>query len=214
MFTGIIEEKGIVSRVLPAGSSQELWIRGEKIFDDLKLGDSVAVNGVCLTVAAIKRDQWMADVMPESLRRSSLYKLQAGDFVNLERAMKADGRFGGHLVSGHIDGVGKITDIKREDNAVIFDICADQKIVSYMIEKGSIAIDGISLTISFVSDQAFGFSVIPHTLKETVLGDKKVGDSVNLENDQIGKYVKKFVDGISKKATSSLTMEFLKQAGF
>jgi riboflavin synthase len=216
LFTGIIEEKGIISRVLLAGSSQQLWIRAEKIFNDLKLGDSVAVNGVCLTVAALKGNQWMADVMPESLRRSSLYDLQAGDFVNLERAMRADGRFGGHLVSGHIDGVGKVTAIKREDNAVLFEIWADQKIRQYMIEKGSIAVDGISLTICFVSQQVFGISVIPHTLKETVLGDKKVGDTVNLENDQIGKYVKQFVEGISSKTetASSLTMAMLNEAGF
>lgn len=216
MFTGIIEEKGLVKELKLSAQSARIWLTGKIIFEDLKLGDSVAVNGLCLTVAERKGDLWMADVMPETLKRSNLGSLKAGDYVNLERAMKADGRFGGHMVSGHIDGVGKITAIRKNENAVIFEISADQKLTDYMIEKGSISIDGISLTIIFVNVLSFGVSVIPHTLKETVLGDKKAGDLVNLENDLIGKYIKKFMSGLEVKSLpeSRLTMDFLAKSGF
>lgn len=218
MFTGIIEETGIIKKVNAASHSSSIWIKAGKIMKDLKLGDSVAVNGVCLTVAKIENKQWQADVMPETMKRSNLGLLRSGDTVNLERAMKADGRFGGHLVSGHIDGIGKIVKIKKEENAVIFEIETAQKLLNYMIEKGSIAIDGISLTITFLDQDSFGISVIPHTLKETVLGLKNIGDTVNLENDLIGKYIEKFIrkEAVNKedKPQSRLTMEFLEQSGF
>lgn len=191
MFTGIIEEKGRIESIRKGTDSAVIHIKADKIMDDVKIGDSIAVNGVCLTVISIAGKGFAADVMHETLDRSALAGLSIGSYVNLERAMPAYGRFGGHIVAGHVDGVGTITGIKRDDNAVWYTIQADAGILRYIVEKGSIAIDGISLTVARVSDRDFAVSIIPHTLKETVLGEKKTGDKVNLENDIIGKYVEK-----------------------
>ena len=203
MFTGIIEEIGSVKRVSVGGKSGSIEIAAKKVLDGTKVGDSIAVNGVCLTVTSLGSSSFTADVMAETLRRSSLGSLSLGNGVNLERAMAADGRFGGHLVSGHIDGTGTISKMQKEENAVWVHIQANSEILNLIVEKGSIAIDGISLTVAGVSDSEFSVSVIPHTAKETTLLSKKAGDTVNLENDIIGKYVQKLLDGRSLGATEA-----------
>ena len=185
MFTGIVEEIGKIVKVEKGAKSSRLTVGGKIIFSDLKLGDSVAVNGVCLTVTSYNNEFFTADVMNETLLRSSLGSLKIGSSVNLERAMAANGRFGGHIVSGHIDGTGTITKIDRDDIALWYTIAAGSKIMKYIIEKGSVAIDGISLTVAKVSDTDFAVSLIPHTAVKTVLGLKKPGDTVNLENDVV-----------------------------
>lgn len=219
MFTGIIEEKGRIVSIRRGVRSSVLQIAGQRIFEDLKLGDSVAVNGVCLTVTGMAKGSFTADVMSETLSRSSLGELKVNSAVNLERAMAADGRFGGHIVSGHIDGTGVISKIERDDNAVWYTIRASEKLMRYIVEKGSIAIDGISLTVAGASREEFRVSVIPHTMRETILEMKKVGSIVNLENDVVGKYIERFLSWPAKeekpKATGSgITMEFLAKAGF
>lgn len=193
MFTGIIEEIGTIASVRQGAKSSKLTIRGKVIFQDMNIGDSIAVNGVCLTVTSKGTDSFTADVMAETLRRSSLGKLTVGSRVNLERAMAANGRFGGHIVSGHIDGTGVIRSFVREDNAVWVTIDAPGNLLKYIIEKGSIAIDGISLTVAYVDESCFKVSLIPHTGANTTLLDKKAGDVVNLENDVVGKYVEKLM---------------------
>ncbi|MBU5463772.1 riboflavin synthase [Anaerotignum sp. MSJ-24] len=216
MFTGIVEEMGTIVRVEKGAKSSRLTVSGDKIFSDLKLGDSVATNGVCLTVTSFSKGIFTADVMNETLKRSNLGELRQGSMVNLERAMIANGRFGGHIVSGHIDGTGVITKIEQDDIAVWYTIRADRKIMKYIIEKGSVAIDGISLTIAKVTDNDFSVSLIPHTAKETVLGYKKTGDTVNLENDVVGKYIEHFLSFKEEPETKSsgITKEFLLKAGF
>lgn len=189
MFTGIIEEVGTV---LSFGNGK-IQIEAKKILEDTKLGDSISVNGVCLTVTKLNSSDFFADVMNETLSRSNLGALKKGENVNLERAMAANGRFGGHFVSGHIDGTGKITKIQNDGNATWIYISAPKEILNLIIEKGSVAIDGISLTVAKVSEIDFAVSVIPHTSEETTLTSKKVGDIVNLENDVIGKYVQKLM---------------------
>lgn len=218
MFTGIVEEKGTVNYVKLSGSSGQISIKAKKVLENTKLGDSIAVNGVCLTVTNLMADGFTADIMAETVRRSSLGSLKAGSKVNLERAMAADGRFGGHIVSGHIDGTGEIVSLTREENAVWVKIKAAEPIIRLIVEKGSICIDGISLTVAKVSDTDFEVSVIPHTGEETTLLSKTKGDIVNLENDVVGKYVEKLLglSSPSKEETkkSSLTMDALKSLGF
>lgn len=215
MFTGIIEEIGIIQRIQKGAKSAALTIQGDIIFHDLQLGDSVSVNGVCLTASSFSSNSFTADVMHETLGRSSLGGLREGSRVNLERALIANGRFGGHIVSGHIDGTGVITKIKKEDNAVWYTINAPEKIIRYVVEKGSIAIDGISLTVVEVSHENFSVSVIPHTARNTILSEKTVGDMVNLENDIIGKYVERLMlNGQEQKPLSSITKEFLIKFGY
>ena len=193
MFTGIIEEIGTVKKISLSGKSGSLEIGAKKILEGTKIGDSIAVNGVCLTVTGMASSSFTADVMAETLRRSSLGSLSVGSGVNLERAMSADGRFGGHIVSGHIDGTGTISKMQKEENAVWVHVKTSAEILNLIVEKGSIAIDGISLTVASVSDSGFAVSVIPHTASETTLLSKKTGDLVNLENDIIGKYVQKLL---------------------
>jgi len=232
MFTGIVEELGQVKALSLRGNSGTLTIKAKKVLEGTKIGDSIAVNGVCLTVTNMKNNEFSADVMAETVRRSSLGSLQSGSYVNLERAMAADGRFGGHIVSGHIDGTGRIESMKREENAVWVTITCGEKIQDLIVEKGSICIDGISLTVAAVTDRSFSVSVIPHTGEETTLLKKKAGDPVNLENDIVGKYIQRFVDigrksGVdrgktddddaaagSAKGNSGLSMEFLQKYGF
>jgi riboflavin synthase len=217
MFTGIVEEVGTIRRVVSGHTSGEIAVRAAKVLEGTKIGDSIAVNGVCLTVTALLSDGFTADVMPETLRRSNLGKLRQGDPVNLERAMAADGRFGGHIVSGHIDGVGTIIEARREANAVWVRIQAPQSILNLIVEKGSIAIDGISLTVAAVQAESFQVSIIPHTGSETTLLRKGVGDPVNLENDIVGKYVQRLMhpaDPQPKQQESRITLEFLAEHGF
>lgn len=215
MFTGIIEEVGRVKNIKSGGKSAVLTLEARIIFEDLKLGDSVAVNGVCLTAASIEKNTFTADVMHETIRRSSLGDLTVGSYVNLERAMAVDGRFGGHIVSGHIDGMGTIRSIQQDDNAIWYTVAAEGDLMKYIIPKGSIAIDGISLTVVDIEQESFRVSIIPHTAKETILSRKKAGDKVNLENDVIGKYVEKLLSHrqpVNNK--SSITKEFLMENGF
>lgn len=216
MFTGIIEEVGEIINITHGAKSAKLTIKGKVVTGGSAIGDSIAVNGVCLTATTISGDIFTADVMAETMRRTALGRLKAGSKVNLERAMAADGRFGGHIVSGHIDGVGRIQSMVREDNAVWVAIEAPESILRLVIEKGSIAIDGISLTVAYLDSSSFKVSIIPHTASETTLLGKNVGDEVNLENDVIGKYVEKLMnyksDVTEKK--SGIDMNFLAQHGF
>ena len=215
MFTGIIEDVGTVKGIQRGAKSVILTISSAKIVEGVRIGDSIAVNGICLTATTVSGDAFTADVMPETMKRTSLGELKPGSSVNLERAMPADGRFGGHIVSGHIDGTGVIKDITREDNAVWYTIGADNAILKYIVEKGSIAIDGISLTVAYVDDNVFKVSIIPHTLKETILGMKKIGDKVNLENDIIGKYVEKLLSFKTEtKSSKGVDMSTLMENGF
>lgn len=215
MFTGIIEELGTVERVTRGRVSAVIAIRAEHILSDLKIGDSVAVNGVCLTATGLTGHGFTADVMHETLDRSALAGLGPGSPVNLERAMAANGRFGGHIVAGHVDGVGTIAAIEQDDNAIWFTITAPAQVLRYVVEKGSIAIDGISLTVARVETDRFAVSVIPHTAAVTLLGQRRTGDRVNLESDLVGKYVERLLrPAPEEKGQSRLTMEFLSQHGF
>lgn len=222
MFTGIIEEIGTISSVAEGSLSAVVTIQASKVLEGSQAGDSIAVNGVCLTVTSIHGGLFTADVMAETLRRSSLGRLSKGSRVNLERAMHANGRFGGHIVSGHIDGTGTIVSKAREDNAVWVTINTDKRILKYIVEKGSIAIDGTSLTVAAVndSDSTFSVSVIPHTAKETIILGKGAGDIVNLENDVIGKYVERLLAFKEEPVNSAnnsapeITMDFLMENGF
>ena len=212
MFTGIIEEIGTIKSVQHGSKSVCLTIGAEKLIEDIKSGDSINTNGVCLTVVSFNQGAFSVDVMPESIRRSNLKELKAGSRVNLERALKLNSPLGGHLVSGHIDGTGVIRKTWEEDNALWLSISCDASILKYIIEKGSVAIDGISLTIAKVDNQSFDVSVIPHTLKVTVLLDKKAGDTVNIECDVIAKYIEKLAGKNANKGNISL--ELLAEQGF
>ena len=215
-FTGIIEELGVVKSIAIYGASGCITIKAKKVLEGTQLGDSIAVNGTCLTVTSINSDGFSADVMAETVKRTSLSQVGKGDLVNLERAMILNGRFGGHIVSGHIDGTGTITKYTKEENAIWVTIKAPDEILDLIVEKGSICIDGISLTVATVSDQDFQVSIIPHTAKETTLIHKKVGSLVNLENDIVGKYIKKLMENNQEeqaKKASGLTMEMLEEYG-
>ncbi len=214
MFTGIIEEVGTVSRIQHSGNASFIEIQAKKVLEDVHLGDSIAVNGVCLTVTHFGGGVFRADVMNETLNRSSLGSLTSGSPVNLERAMAANGRFGGHIVSGHIDGTGIITDIKNDGIAVWYTVSAAPELLRYIVEKGSIAIDGISLTVAKVTDTSFSVSIIPHTAAQTILSTKKTGDTVNLENDIIAKYAEKLMKPAETPKTGGITMDFLAKNGF
>lgn len=213
MFTGIIEEVGTVQTVQRSGNSSFIRIQAKKVLSDVHLGDSIAVNGVCLTVTQFDGTTFQADVMNETLSRSSLGSLRSGSPVNLERAMSAEGRFGGHIVSGHIDGTGAITDIKNDGIAVWYTVSAPE-LMRYIVEKGSIAVDGISLTVAKVTETGFSVSIIPHTASETILSSKKVGDIVNLENDIIAKYVEKLMKPENSIKSRGITLDFLARNGF
>ena len=218
MFTGIIETVGTVKRIARGARSASLEIEAPQILDDVKVGDSIATNGVCLTATSVTARTFTADVMHETLERSSLGTLTAGSHVNLERAMAANGRFGGHLVSGHIDATGTIARIERDDTAIWYTIDADPDVLRYVVEKGSIAIDGISLTVARVSDTGLSVSTIPHTNQQTTLPERACGDVVNLECDVIAKYTEKLLGLAPATGTagqgSAITMEFRAKNGF
>ncbi|MBR3269049.1 MAG: riboflavin synthase [Oscillospiraceae bacterium] len=211
MFTGIIEEIGTVRQIQSGNSSCILTVSAKTVLTDVRIGDSIAVNGACLTVCRFDAGSFSADVMPETMRRTNLGRLRPGSSVNLERAMPANGRFGGHIVTGHIDGTGTVGRMKREENAVWVTIAADADIMRYIAEKGSVAIDGISLTVARVSKQDFSVSVIPHTGRETTLLSRQPGDTVNLECDIIAKYTEKM---LKPQKTGGLSAEFLMRHGF
>lgn len=224
MFTGIVEELGTIVSISKGAKSSRLTLQGQLIFEDMHIGDSIAVNGVCLTVTEKTSNTFTVDVMAETLRRSSLGNLTKGSKVNMERAMAANGRFGGHIVSGHIDGTGTIESFVKEDNAVWVTIAAPGNLLKYIIEKGSITIDGISLTVAYVDNRCFKVSLIPHTAANTTLLMKKAGDIVNLENDIVGKYIDKLLhfkledenenSGQELDKSQGLTLEFLSENGF
>ena len=215
MFTGIVEEVGTLKAIRKGTHSAVLEIQAKVVLEDIHLGDSIAVNGVCLTATSFSPAGFTADVMHETLDRSALAGLGPGSPVNLERAMAANGRFGGHIVAGHVDGVGTIAAIEKDDNAIWFTITAPAQVLRYVVEKGSIAIDGISLTVARVETDRFAVSVIPHTAAVTLLGLRRTGDRVNLESDLVGKYVERLLrPAPEEKGQSRLTMEFLTQHGF
>lgn len=214
MFTGIVEEVGQVKAI----GNGTLQIQATKVLEDVKLGDSIAVNGICLTVTGFNSHSFQADVMPETIKRTSLGELKLGSPVNLERALTLSSRLGGHIVSGHIDGTGRIVSLKEDKNAILMKIQADGAILRYIVEKGSVALDGISLTVAQVGAKDFTVSLIPHTRQVTNLSVKGEGSLINIENDVVGKYVAKLLQPAGESADvaaqSSITMNFLKENGF
>lgn len=214
MFTGIIEEIGKIKNIKPGSQSMKIGVTAHKVLEGTKLGDSIATNGVCLTVTRLGEDYFEADVMPETVNRSSLKHLTQGSEVNLERAMAVGERLGGHIVQGHVDGVGRIISKETADNATVIKIEAPGDLLRLMVDKGSIAIDGISLTIVEAKTTYFSVSIIPMTGGETTLLSKQVGDEVNLECDVIGKYVERLLTFQEEAPKETLTEDFLKQHGF
>lgn len=216
MFTGLIEEIGKLQNIVRGAKSAQLTINASKVLKDVKIGDSICVNGVCLTVVCFSISSFSVDIMPETMRKSNLKNLQHGSKVNLERALKLGDRFGGHIVSGHIDGIGYITAMEEEDNATWVKIEASPDIMKYVIKKGSIALDGTSLTVASVGDKSFHVSLIPLTKEETTLLSKKIGDEVNLECDMVGKYIERFTTFKQDEdpSKSVIDMNFLKENGF
>ena len=213
MFTGIIEEIGKVKAIVRHANSIRLTIEVHKILDDIHIGDSICTNGVCLTVTTFDDSSYTADVMPETMNRTNFKDLRINDLVNCERAMPANGRFGGHIVSGHIDGTGVISKMTRDDKAVRIRIETRPEILRYIVEKGSITIDGISLTVTEVTSFDFGVSIIEHTQDATTLTKKIIGETVNLENDIVGKYIEKFVGNITFQHDEKL-LNLLKDNNF
>lgn len=218
MFTGIVEEIGTVKNIIKGSRSIKLAIAAQKVLENTNLGDSIAVNGVCLTVTALGKNGFTADVMPESMSKTNMGKLKPGDRVNLERALTLASRLGGHIVSGHIDGVGEIIDMEKDDNAVRVTLTASSKVMKYIVSEGSVALDGVSLTVAHLGESDFTVSLIPHTAQVTTLLDKKVGDKLNVENDVVGKYVERLLDFSAKNETKekkpSLSLSFLRENGF
>ncbi|MGO4544266.1 riboflavin synthase [Paenibacillus sp. 2TAB23] len=218
MFTGLVEEVGKMKGIAKQGEAMRIVVGADRVTDGVMLGDSISVNGVCLTVTAFDRFSFSADVMPETYRKSNLHELRAGERVNLERAMLAGGRFGGHIVQGHVDSTGKIMKRHSDANAVVYHIHLDDAdMLRYVIPKGSITIDGISLTVVDTSAHSFSVSIIPHTLGETALQQKHAGDTVNIECDVIGKYVDhllNFKKPENIRAESKLSTSFLMENGF
>jgi len=219
MFTGIIEEIGNIKDISRGPKSAKLRIEASKVLEETKLGDSISIDGICLTVVKMDHHTFSVDVMAETLRKTGFDKLAIGNRVNLERALKLSDRLGGHLVSGHIDGLGTISKIVTEDIARIFSIKTDTDLLKYIIPKGSIAIDGISLTVLSVDEQSFKVSIIPHTAAETSLLNKRIGETVNLETDMIAKYTEKLLhyksnDQVKNTGKRNLDMGFLNENGF
>jgi riboflavin synthase len=214
MFTGIIEETGTILSVHKGARSAILNIGATLVSEELKTGESVNTNGACLTVTSVRRDGFTADVMAETMRRTNLQYLKPGSKVNLERAMKLNDRIDGHLVSGHIDGMGTINEMKNEDNATWINISAGEEILKYIIFKGSVAIDGISLTVANLTKKDFSVSLIPYTIKDTTLGMKNLGDPVNLECDLVGKYIERFLTVGHQRKEKTMDEDFLKKHGF
>jgi riboflavin synthase len=209
MFTGIIEEIGTVKSIIKKGNAEHIAIQANLILSDISQGESVAVNGVCLTITGFSQHSFEVDVMAETLQRSNIGKLRIMSHVNLERALPLGGRVGGHLVTGHIDGKGTIQTIKKDGIASWYEIRTTKEIMKYIIFKGSVAIDGISVTVAKRERSSFSFSTIPHTRKNTILGQCCVGDLVNIENDQIGKYVDHLMQGSQQRER-----EVFKKHGF
>ncbi|WP_027718120.1 riboflavin synthase [Desulfovirgula thermocuniculi] len=216
MFTGLVEEVGVVRGISRGRDSARLVVEATRVTADMKVGDSVAVNGACLTVVECDPYSFAADVMAETLAKTNLGLLKPGDRVNLERALRLGDRLGGHLVTGHIDGVGKIKRRREHDIAVLLEIEAPPEVMRYVVKKGSVAVDGTSLTVADVGRQSFLVSLIPHTASRTTLGAKKPGEAVNLEADIIGKYVERLLSFPHRGASpgEGISLEFLSEHGF
>jgi riboflavin synthase len=215
MFTGLVEEIGRVESVTKSAKSARITLKAKKVLEGVRLGDSICTNGVCLTVTSFDSGRFSVDVMAETMRRSNLRNLSPGDEVNLERALSVGDRLGGHMVSGHIDGLGTIESYEQEDNAVWITISASPDILRYIVQKGSIAIDGVSLTVAYVDDSVFKVSIIPHTKDMTTLLRKKAKDEVNLECDMVGKYIEKFLGSKEQvPVKKGIDLNFLSENGF
>ncbi len=224
MFTGLVAELGSVERLAEGEDTCRLSVRARKVLGGLKVGDSVAVNGVCLTVTDLRSNGFTADVMPETVRRTTMHGLRPGDRVNLERALRLADGLDGHIVQGHVEGVGTVTKVRPEGNALVYTIAAPAELTPYIVEKGSVTVDGVSLTVTQAGDTEFGVSLIPHTAAQTTLGFKKPGDTVNLETDILARYIGRFLsrrfgspvgtaeDGSRRE--DGLTMDFLRRNGF
>jgi riboflavin synthase len=215
MFTGLVEEIGVLKAIGKGAKSAQLTIGADKVLQDIKLGDSISTNGVCLTVVTFSNNSFTVDVMPETMRRSNLKDLKPGSKINLERALRLGDRLGGHIVSGHIDGTGLVKTIEAEDNATWVTIEAGAAIMKYVIEKGSVAIDGTSLTVARVGKEDFKVSIIPLTRDETTLLSKKIGEEVNLECDMVGKYIERLtMFNKDNNKNGEINLDFLKENGF
>lgn len=215
MFTGLVEEVGVIVSVNKNTKSAQLVVQAKDVVNDIKIGDSVSTNGVCLTVIEFGSSWFKVDVMAETMRRSNLDFAKKGALVNLERALRVGDRMGGHIVSGHIDGIGSISQIEKEENATWLTVTTSSALLHYIIYKGSVAIDGVSLTVAYVDDLSFKVSIIPHTESATTLHYKQVGDVVNIECDVVGKYIEKFMSHkIDDKVRSVIDESFLIKHGF
>ncbi|MGO5072535.1 riboflavin synthase [Clostridium sporogenes] len=216
MFTGIVEEVGKISKIEEGKDFLHITIEGSKVLNPLNLGDSVAVNGVCLTVKNFNNSSFTADVMAETLKKSSLKTLSKGSLVNLERAVTLNKPLGGHIVSGHIDGTGEIINIKKEGIATLLEVKTKETLLKYMVPKGSVALDGVSLTLVDIKEKSFTVSLIPHTKEETILMNKNIGDIINIECDVLGKYIYKFMHlkKEEKALKSNISLDFLSKTGF
>ena len=220
MFTGIIEGLGTISGIRPEGQGKRLTVEADYSLENTKIGDSIAVNGACLTVVTISNKRFEVDISPETLKSSTLDRAKPGDRLNLERAMRLSDRIDGHLVSGHVDGIGVIKKREKLGNAFIVTIAVKEGLSRYMIHKGSVAVDGVSLTVNSCDANSFTVSIIPHTAAITTIGSKRSGDPVNIETDMIGKYVERFTrsnslpDGEATIKPSGLTMDSLAKSGF
>jgi riboflavin synthase len=212
MFTGIIEEIGTVEGISKQGRNLKLIIKAHKILDDLKVGDSININGACQTIIETDAESFIVEAVEETLRKTNFGQLRKNDAVNLERALKSSDRLGGHLVTGHVDCVGKIKSIVKKEGSFLYEFELPEKYSAYLVEKGSVAVDGISLTVVKIKENSFIVSIIPFTLENATLGTKKVGDLVNIETDLIGKYVERIL--IAKRDKSEITEEWLKEKGW
>jgi riboflavin synthase len=219
MFTGIIEGLGTINGIRPEGDGRRMVVTADFPIEGAKIGDSIAIDGACLTMVSLSGQRFEVDVSPETLDKTTLNGAKIGERVNIERALRLSDRLDGHLVSGHIDGTGRITRKTRAGNAILIGFSVSAALGAYMIPKGSVAVDGISLTINACDDSSFEVSIIPHTARVTTMGIKKAGDPVNIETDMIGKYVKKFLENsrekdIKKTDKQPVDMEFLSKTGF
>jgi riboflavin synthase len=214
VFTGIIEEIGHVQRINQQSHSAQIQIKASKVLSDVAVGDSIAVNGVCLTVVSFDNQHFIADVMPETINKTTLHELKPGSPVNLERALQVGARLGGHIVQGHVDAIGTIVQKQVLEIAIIYRIKTTPELLQFVVPKGSVAIDGISLTVVDVFQDSFTVSLIPHTAHETTLGGKDPGDRVNLESDIIGRYVQHLMGRTSPDMRQDLDVSFLAENGF
>lgn len=219
MFTGLIEEIGTVRNIKKGNISSQITIRAHKVLKDIKQGDSICTNGACLTVVNHSTSEFTVDVMAETMRSTNLFELSEGMKVNLERALKVGDRIGGHIVSGHIDGTGTVLRMEKEENAVLITFTTTKEIMKYIINKGSVSIDGVSLTTSHVDNNSFKVSIIPHTSAKTTILNKKAGDKVNIENDITGKYIERFIslkekNNNKEQSNKKIDMNFLNEHGF